>query len=405
MHATIGNALLPKLTPCSKPYDVRDNKLTGFLIRVNISGKLVYMCEYARGKRIMLGKVGVLTPTQARDMAKEVLANYVRGVDPSASKKDKNPSSLSSYIENEYAPWFKASRKSAKSLDNLKHFIKDFGDKALAEITPLLLEKWRTKRLEAGKLPTTINRNITALKASLAKAVEWEFIDTHPLIKLKLSRIDHTGKLRYLTKDEETRLREAVDTREEKIRKDRDTANQWRAKRNYDLYPDLRQQTFADYMKPMILISLNTGMRKGELLSLTWDKVNFDLALLSVAGETAKSGKTRHIPLNDEALTTLKNWRAQTTGQTLVFSNRDGNQFGEIKKSWATILKIAEIDNFRWHDLRHHFASRLAMAGVDLNTIRELLGHSDIKMTLRYAHLAPEHKADAVAKLGNARIT
>jgi integrase len=146
-------------------------------------------------------------------------------------------------------------------------------------------------------------------------------------------------------------------------------------------------------------------MRKGELLSLTWDKVNFDLALLSVAGETAKSGKTRHIPLNDEALTTLKNWRAQTHGQTLVFSNRDGNQFGEIKKSWATILKIAEIDNFRWHDLRHHFASRLAMAGVDLNTIRELLGHSDIKMTLRYAHLAPEHKADAVAKLGNARIT
>jgi integrase len=70
-----------------------------------------------------------------------------------------------------------------------------------------------------------------------------------------------------------------------------------------------------------------------------------------------------------------------------------------VDKSWQAVLKAAKIERFRWHDLRHHFASRLVQRGVDLNTVRELLGHVDISMTLRYSHLAPEQKAAAVAKL------
>jgi site-specific recombinase XerD len=85
----------------------------------------------------------------------------------------------------------------------------------------------------------------------------------------------------------------------------------------------------------------------------------------------------------------------------LVFSNKNDERFDTIKKGWKTILDAAKIKNFRWHDLRHHFASRLVMSDVDLNTVRELLGHSDMTMTLRYAHLAPEHKANAVEKLVN----
>lgn len=91
---------------------------------------------------------------------------------------------------------------------------------------------------------------------------------------------------------------------------------------------------------------------------------------------------------------------AQGNENALVFPNpQTGTQFDSVKKAWSSILKAADIKDFRWHDMRHHFASKLVMAGVDLNTVRELLGHADIKMTLRYAHLAPEHKANAVAKL------
>lgn len=149
----------------------------------------------------------------------------------------------------------------------------------------------------------------------------------------------------------------------------------------------------------MILLSINTGLRRGEVFSLKWDNVNFDRAIVTIEGNYAKSGKTRHVPLNKEALSVLKCWSKQTNQSSLVFANKDGKRFDSIKKSWAGVLKLAKIKNFRWHDLRHHFASRLVMAGVDLNTVRELLGHSDMALTLRYAHLAPEHKANAVEKL------
>lgn len=142
----------------------------------------------------------------------------------------------------------------------------------------------------------------------------------------------------------------------------------------------------------MTLLALNTGLRRGEITQLTWPDIDMAAERVTVRAGYAKSGKARHVPLNSEAVTTLTQWKKQHPEGRLF------NVIG-IPKAWAALMLAANIDGFRFHDLRHTFASKLVMAGVDLNTVRELLGHGDITMTLRYAHLAPEHKAAAVEKL------
>lgn len=400
MKALINNSLLTRIASAEKQYDIWDTKLKGFILRVHPNGNMFYRCEYARGKRFTIGNSQILTPTQARDRAKEVLADAVKGVDPLVVKRQKKIT-LKSFIETEYQQWAKAHRKSGiETVARIKRcFFQTFGDKSLETITILDVEKWRTRKLNLNRKSNTVNRDIITLKAAISKAVEWEIIQSHPLAKLRPLKADGSPKIRYLERNEESNLRRCLDMREEQLKAARDRANEWRRNRGYELLPNLYDQSLADYLKPMVLLSINTGLRRGELFNLTWDNIDLKNAILTVSGDSAKSGKTRHIPLNDEALNILKVWRNRTEVMGLVFSNNDGQRFGHVKKSWSNLLKEAGIENFRWHDLRHHFASKLVMAAVDLNTVRELLGHADIKMTLRYAHLAPEHKAQAVAKL------
>ena len=203
-----------------------------------------------------------------------------------------------------------------------------------------------------------------------------------------------------MTEYEEKCLRQKLDEREQELIEGRESFNRWRLNRGHAPYVSLKKFAYADYLKPCALLSMNTGLRRGELFGLKWSDIDFDQKVLTVAAETAKTGKTRHIPLNEEAYRILRLWKTQDGIKSLyVFSGKNGAPFKDLKGSWNRLLKNAEISDFRWHDLRHHFASKLVMAGVDLNTVRELLGHTDYKMTLRYAHLAPEHKAAAVNKL------
>lgn len=401
MKGLITNNLISKLKPKEKQYDVRDTALKGFLIRVTPIGKMSYVCQYQRGKRVNIGPVGILTPAQARDKAKEILSQSVMGTLPVKRKND-TKLTLKKFLTGEYDAWRKASRKNAKDdLRRLKvNFIDEFGDYMLSEVTSMLIEKWRTTRIKEGIKPVTVNRDIYILKGALSKAMEWELISENPLQRLKPLKIDSSAKVRYLSKEEELRLKQALVVRDDELKAARSRGNEWRRERDYELFPDLSQDSYADYLTPMVLISLNTGLRRGELLSLCWDNIDLEQAVLTVGGHTAKSGKTRHIPLNKLSIQALKNWKADNHSVGFVFKNsKTGTAFRDIKKTWASLLKLAEVKNFRWHDMRHHFASKLVMAGADLNTVRELLGHADIKMTLRYAHLAPEHKAKVVAML------
>lgn len=138
MKATINTSLLARLKLSTKPFDVRDDKLTGFLVRVNISGKLLYMCEYARGKRVTIGRADALTPTQARDMALTILGDAAKGIDPKNVNKKPAGLTLQEFMKDHYTPWFLEHRKSGnKTIAHINRcFVKPFGETLLIDFTP-----------------------------------------------------------------------------------------------------------------------------------------------------------------------------------------------------------------------------------------------------------------------------
>ncbi len=139
-------------------------------------------------------------------------------------------------------------------------------------------------------------------------------------------------------------------------------------------------------------------MRRGEIFGLTWDRV--DLTHGFILLHTTKNGERREIPINGTLRVQLEKLAlSNVDGRKFVFHEKDGKPFDSVKRSFKTACDDAKIKDFHFHDLRHTFASQLVMAGIDLTTLKELLGHKDIKMTLRYAHLAPSHKLRAVELL------
>ncbi|MGK5089788.1 site-specific integrase [Bdellovibrionota bacterium FG-2] len=276
---------------------------------------------------------------------------------------------------------------------------------------PWLLEKWKTDRLKEKISKLTINRDLTVLKGAYSYALKQSAqtcLTQNPLSAVKLFKVndEESERIRYLNQNdaaEEKRLFEAIDSREDRIRQGRINGNEWRSKRGYELYPSLEEMIFVNCLKPMVEVSLNTGLRRGELFRVRWSDINWDLSnpVLTVRGSITKNGRTKTMPLNARAVEVLRSWaNGSLQRDGLIFPGKNGKPFDTLKTAWNKIIEDAKLVDFRWHDLRHTFASRLVLAGVDLNTVRDLLGHKDIKMTLRYAHLSPKKLAEAVAKLG-----
>lgn len=404
MKLKITNESVEGLEIRKKIYDVTDTSLHGFIVRVHPSGKKVFLVRYMlssgiRG-RYTIGNFDIISVAQAKYQAKKILGMVALDQNPKAKLTESNVITLKEFIEKDYLTWSQAHHQWSKGHIQRLYQIKEFLNLPLNQITPHIIEKWRANRLKENINPNTVNRDIAGIKSTLSKAVEWGFLKEHPLPKLRPLKVDRSPNIRYLTVNEESRLRQALDLREIRIAKERESANIWRQERGYELFQNLSQYPFVDHLKPLVLLSLNTGARQGELFRLQWNDIDFDKKSIALVMRGKRKSHTRHIPLNKEACEVLQAWRGiQPVANKLVFPSKSGERFDNIQTSWENLKKEAKIDNFRWHDMRHHFASRLVMNGVPLNTVRELLGHTSVEMTLRYAHLAPEQKEKAVATL------
>lgn len=402
MRAKLTTRTVEAAAPAATPYEILDTDLRGLLLRVQPSGVKSYIVTWGRGKRRTLGRHPVMTVAAARHAALAALSEAAQHGAPLAVLESAKPApmTLGTFIREHYAPWAKANQKAGQAtIDALEACFADLMGKPLAAVCAFDVERFKARRLKTGIKPATVNRDLSRLRGALSRAVDWGMLADHPMRTVKQAKGADDSRVRYLDQAEEKTLRAALQERDQERRRQRESGNRWLAQRGGTLRPLWPAEGFTDYLTPMVLLALNTGMRRGELLGLEWASVNLASKLLTVTAATAKSRRARHIPLNGEALDLLTRCRSQGTGTGLVFPSPAGSRMGNINSSWEALCDAAGLEDFRFHDLRHTFASRLVQAGVDLNTVRELLGHSDIRMTLRYAHLAPDKLAEAVARL------
>ncbi|MEL7293624.1 MAG: site-specific integrase [Pseudomonadota bacterium] len=370
---------------------LNDTEISGFHARISPKGAIKYYFYYrlnGKQRNYLLGSADSMTPAQARDLAKEKAGLVASGIDIQTQRAEERKAekrrglTLGKYLEEHYKDYLfamnpKTAKQSYQSIANTFAFL---ADRPLEEIKAWDIQQWVTEKRKQGRAPATIEYTFNRLKAALNRAVEWEFIESHNLSSVKIAKEDNT-RIRYLSESEESALLSAL------------------AAREAQLLAGQESKSYADYFMPLIILAMHTGLRKGEMLSLRWESVSFENLYLTVLSENAKSKKKRTVPLNDTAFTMLSKWRNQNPNAEYVFVH-EGKRVSFFQYPWQQLLKTAGIENFRFHDLRHHFASKLVMAGVDLNVVRELLGHADLKMTLRYAHLAPAHTAAAVQRIG-----
>lgn len=380
--------------PAPKPYEMRDADTKGLLLRVQPSGVKSFIVEWSRGKRSTLGRFPTVTLEGARQRARKAMTEVDTLGAPAAVIEAAKPvgkvETFGDFMAL-YRPHVKATAKAGKATADCidKQFGYLYADK-LDSIERVTFDQFKAKRLKAGLHPSTVNRDLDRIKAALSKAVEWKMLAMNPLLGVKRIKRDIEDRVRYLSPREEKALRKALEAREARFKTRRLSGIEWRKERGREPLQPI--QGYADHLMPMTLVAINTGMRRGEITQLTWADVDLRAKRVTVRAGYAKSGKARHIPLNSEAVAVLKTWKKQEPEGRLF-------KLECTAKAWGRLMEKAKLEDFRFHDLRHTFASKLVMAGIDLNTVRELLGHGDIKMTLRYAHLAPEHKAAAVEVL------
>jgi integrase len=269
-----------------------------------------------------------------------------------------------SELAEKYLLWA-ARQKSYKSKQVIvKQLVGEFGNVPLRRFSTLLVEEYQSKILAKGNKPATANRHLATMKHMFTKAVEWDFVEDEILKRVRRVKLlqENNRRLRFLSREECAALVNAS----------------------------------SPHLKAIIVTLLNTGCRKEEVLSLEWDK-HIDLQHGFILLDVTKNGERREIPINDTLRGVLTNIPRRDS--PYVFSNERGERYLNIRKGFLAACKRAGINDYHPHDCRHTFASHLVMAGVDITTVKNLLGHKTLAMTLRYSHLSKSHTRNALSVL------
>lgn len=263
-----------------------------------------------------------------------------------------------------------------KQESQLKWWKECIGFYLLSDLSPALIAEGRDRLLnedtKSGKKRShaTVNRYLAALSHSFTIAIkEWGWLEDNYVLKITKPK-EARGRVRFLSDDERQKLLEASATSSNK------------------------------YLHLIIVIALSTGARKNEILTLTWDNVDLDRGVIIL--HDTKNGERRVLPVVSKAMQLLKEHRKIPRIDTqLLFPSKNTTKPVDIRKPWMDTLEIAQIEDFRFHDLRHSAASYLAMNGASLAEIAEVLGHKTLQMVKRYAHLSEAHTASVVERMNN----
>jgi site-specific recombinase XerD len=244
-----------------------------------------------------------------------------------------------------------------------------FRERPADSITPQDLEHHLIRIAEERNwAPASVNRYRALISLIFRLGIENGKVKENPA-RLVKPRLVNNSRTRWLSAEEEVRLRAAIEVRH------------------------------PEHM-PEIELALNTGLRLSEMYGLTWENVSLSRRVLTIP--RSKNGEMRHVPINSAVMGSLLELRKRGGGTGRVIRNPQGEPLTDPRHWFEPAVRQAKIRDFSWHCLRHTFASRLVMAGVDLRTVQELLGHKSIAMTVRYSHLAPAHTLAAVERLTRA---
>ena len=327
------------------------------------------VCVSVKGKRVTRFFDNL---TLAREAEAAIKADILRG-DLKFKEKAK-PAPTLAEVWAKYLPWAKEHKKSwiDDQRNYRKHLEPWFGNKRLDSISSLDVERMKLELKKGiskrGKPYTmaTIRHQLTLLNRLYNLAKRWGlYKGDNPLDRVEFPRLDNL-KTEFLSDEEADRLMTTLDS-----------------------WPCRESAAFVKF-------ALFTGLRRGELFKLTWDDVDFNRGLITI--RSPKGGKTQTLPISPQALEVLRSLEVRSP---YVFPGKNGRQRTDFKGPWVRIRQAAGLPgNFRFHGLRHHFASTLVSHGVDLSIVQALLTHKDARTTQRYSHLKPGAMREAALKSG-----